>query len=268
MYLWYNIKIFLIASLENDGYNQSRKDDKFMDIAICDDEKNLRENLSDMIKEQYEDCNVDLYDSGNALLNTNKNYDIYFLDIQMAGIDGMKTAEQIRANQKNTSESIIIFITAFQEYMNKAFDVKAFHYLVKPIDKNKFKSVFLRAVSDYTRANENADKHILIKTGSVYNKILLGDIFYFESQGKKIIAHSKNGAMEYYGKMQEIEKILGDSFFRCHRCYIVNMDHITRYSATSIQLSNGDDILLAQKKFQEFVKIYMQFAKGGGLVHE
>jgi DNA-binding LytR/AlgR family response regulator len=99
-----------------------------MKIAICDDEKILRENLCALVKNQNEDCHVDLYDSGNALLDANKDYDIYFLDIQMPGIDGMKTAARIREAEKSR-ESVIIFITALKEYMANAFDVKAFHYL-------------------------------------------------------------------------------------------------------------------------------------------
>jgi len=238
-----------------------------MKIAICDDEKNLCESLSALVKHHSANCRVDLYESGNALLESKKDYDIYFLDIQMPGIDGMKTAAQIRETDKSR-DSIIIFITALKEYMANAFDVKAFHYLVKPLDENKFKEVFSRAVSDYEKASKNAEKHILVKSGNAYCKIYVNKIAYVESQGKKVIIHSDGDITEYYGKMAELENTLGDLFFRSHRSFLVNMAYISRYNATNIWLKNGEEIFLAQKKFQEFVKAYLLFAKSGGLANE
>lgn len=238
-------------------------------IAVCDDEKTIRENIMRLIKNLCEDCCVDLYSSGNALLTANKEYDIYFLDIQMPGINGMKAAEQIRKIQDNQSksESVIIFITALKEYMAAAFDVKAFHYLVKPIDENKFKDVFSRAINDCRKIKDKAEKSILIKSGNSFHKVLQKDIFYIESRDKKNIINSVDGTIEYYGKMQELESVLDSSFFRCHRCYIVNMEHITRYNANTIWVKNGDGIYLALKKYTAFVKAYMIFASGGGEIH-
>jgi DNA-binding LytR/AlgR family response regulator len=238
-----------------------------MTVAICDDEKILRDSLMTLVKNHSADCRIDLYDSGNALLESKKDYDIYFLDIQMPGIDGIKTATQIRKAESSLSrESVIIFITALKEYMANAFDVKAFHYLVKPLDENKFEEVFSRAVSDCEKAN--TEKHILIKSGNTYHKIFVKDISYVESHGKKVIINVDGEALEYYGKITELENTLGGSFFRSHRCYLVNMSFVSRYNATSIWLKNGEEIFLAQKKFQEFVKTYMRYAKSGGLANE
>ena len=234
-----------------------------MKIAICDDEKNLRENILALVKEQCADCHVDLFSSGTALLETSNVYDIYFLDIQMPGLNGIKTAERLR--EQHAPAGVIIFITALKDYMADAFDVRAFHYLIKPINEDKFKLVFSRALAEYNKFNELAEKYILVKSGSTHHKILIKDVLYIESQGKKVSVHTKTGRMEYYDTMQELENALGDSFFRCHRCYLVNMSHIVRYNATSVQLSDGSEIHLAQKKFQDFVKAFLLFARDGGL---
>jgi len=239
-------------------------------IAICDDEKNIQDSIKRIVlKQQCVDCHVDLFDSGNLLIAVEKEYDIYFLDIQMPGINGMETAEQLRKRQAADSrnESIIIFITSFKEYMPDAFDVKAFHYLIKPIDEVKFQTVFSRALSDCLKTKEKADNHILIKSNDSHHKVLLNDILYIESDNKKVIVNTIEGTIDYYGKMQDLETSLGNSFFRCHRCYIVNMEHITRYNAATIWLKNGSTIFLAQKKYNEFVKAYLNFAKSGGLIH-
>jgi len=237
-----------------------------MKIAICDDEKNLRENILALVKGQCADCHVDLFSSGTALLETSKVYDIYFLDIQMPGLNGIKTAERLR--EQHAPAGVIIFITALKDYMADAFDVSAFHYLVKPVDGIKFKTVFTKAMNEYQKQSKNADKHILVKSGSIHHKIFIKDILYIESQGKKVIVNAVNGIMEYRDKIQELENNLGGSFFRCHRCYLVNLSHVVRYSATAIWLTNGSEIHLAQKKFQDFVKAYMLFAKSGGLIND
>ena len=67
--------------------------------------------------------------------------------------------------------------------------------------------------------------------------------------------------------MEELEKELGNAFYRCHRCYLVNMEKICAYSADTIQVVGGDELILAQKKYTDFVKRYMRYAKDGGIVN-
>ena len=66
---------------------------------------------------------------------------------------------------------------------------------------------------------------------------------------------------------EELEKELGNAFYRCHRCYLVNMEKICAYSADTIQVVGGDELILAQKKYTDFVKRYMRYAKDGGIVN-
>jgi len=237
-------------------------------IAICDDEKVICDNILHLIKSLCTSCCIDIYNSSTALLTTDTHYDIYFLDVQMPDVNGIETAKQIRKNEIHSqNESVIIFITAFKKYMEEAFDVKAFHYLIKPIDELKLKNVFFKAVADCKRTKEIETKNIMVKSGNTYQKIFLRDILYIESRDKKVIITTTNGVIKYYGKMKEIENIVDNTFFRCHRCYIVSMKYITRYNSNSIGLNNGDEILLAQKKYSQFVKSYMEFARSGGLLN-
>ncbi len=227
-------------------------------VAVCDDEKNIREHIKHLIAGQCADCRVDVYPTGDSLLKAQTEYDIYFLDIQMPGTGGMETAGEIRARHKNSgSAGIVIFITAFSEYMADAFDVQAFHYLVKPLDEGKFAAVFARAMGELTKKLE----YILIKNGAAHQKIYTKDIFYIESRNNKVVVTGTDGINEYYATLRALEGALGAAFFRCHRCYLVNMAHIKRYNACTIRLANGDDILLARKKYPFFTKAYMAFLR-------
>lgn len=106
-----------------------------MKIAVCDDDKRTIDHLTLLIKEKESNASVVSFENGKTMLNTQDVFDMYFLDIEMGEISGLDVAKHIRAveEKRNMEKSIIIFITGYREYMEYAFDVNAFHYLVKPI---------------------------------------------------------------------------------------------------------------------------------------
>ena len=106
-----------------------------MTIAICDDEKDVRELLKHKVRTICPDAELVLYQTGKELLAARDQIDILFLDIQLPGKDGMETAREFRERYRTT---ILIFVTALEEYVFEAFDVEAFHYLVKPFSDEKF----------------------------------------------------------------------------------------------------------------------------------
>ena len=239
-----------------------------MRIAVCDDDRAIREELFRLIQKQVSEADIMEYQSGEELINARGNFDIYFLDIEMGEVSGMDIARRIREQEDNgRPRSIIIFVTGYREYMEAAFDVNAFHYLIKPIDTEKFSEVFRRAWKEAAVFYEQEKKYIIVKSSGTQQKILLKNIYYIESGNKKVIFHTTNGTLEVYGKMEELEKGLGNTFYRCHRCYLVNMEKISAYSADNIQVINGDNLLLARKKYSDFIKIYMRYVKNGGIVN-
>ena len=70
--------------------------------------------------------------------------------------------------------------------------------------------------------------------------------------------------IETYATMNEMEKQLGEGFYRCHRGYLVNMAYILEYDTSKISLNNGEEIYMAKEKYSDFVKEYMRYLKGGG----
>ena len=116
-----------------------------LNIAICDDEKIIREQIKELAEKEMPDVCAGLYETGDALLAAGKQFDIVFLDIQMEGTDGIETAKRLRQRDEDT---ILIFITGIREYVFEAFDVAAFHYLLKPVEEDKFRDVFRREERD------------------------------------------------------------------------------------------------------------------------
>ena len=230
-----------------------------MYIAICDDEKNIRELIGDKVVNQYPEAKIDFFSSGEEMLLSDKQIDILFLDIQMSGIDGMEAARELRKRDKNV---ILIFVTAVEEYVFQAFDVGAFNYIVKPIDDEKFSDILNKAVEERSLRNINKkeleERYILINKRGVHTKVILDDIVYAEVFNRKVVIHKLNENIEYYGKMTDLEAVAGDSFFRPHRAYLVNFKYVEKYDATTIYLEKGT-VLMAKQNYPEFVKRYMKY---------
>lgn len=237
-----------------------------MKIAICDDEKILCEQLRNYIKRQeFPSDSIDCYESGEALLAAAKRYDIIFLDIQMAGLNGIETAKRLRERK---DEAVLIFVTGMKEYVFEAFDVSAFHYLIKPVQKEKFTEVFEKAVieAERRRQKDNGPEQLLISRRGYSMKLEKEEILYIESRQRKAVIHTTQKVLEIYATMNGLEKELGKPFYRCHRGYLVNLSRISGYTGDSITLCNGETIYLAREKYHEFVRAYMRYLRDGGTV--
>ncbi len=239
-----------------------------MKIAVCDDMA-TREHIVTLIKELIRDTAVVTFASGEEMLKAKEDFDISFLDVKMKELSGMDVAKHIRQEQEQngSKKSIIIFVSGYEKYMNDAFDVLAFHYLLKPIDEEKFRTVFGRALKELSVAEERTKRYILVKSSGVQQKVYVKDVYYIESANKKVIIHTGAGILESYGKMEKLEQMTGNGFYRCHRCYLVNMEKIVSYNADTIKVVNGDKLILAQKKYNDFIRHYMKYAKNGGIVN-
>ena len=235
-----------------------------MRIAICDDEKNIRELIANKVVKQYPDAEIIFFQSGEELLLSDESIDILFLDIQMSGIDGMETARELRKKDKSV---ILVFVTAVEEYVFQAFDVGAFNYIVKPIDDGKFSDVLHRAVDEWSSQNINEkepeERYVLINNSGVHTKVILDEIVYAEVFNRKVVIHKLDGEIEYYGKMSDLESLAGDSFFRPHRAYLINFKYVEKYDATTIYLERGT-ALMAKQNYPEFVKKYMKYIQKRG----
>ena len=231
-------------------------------IAVCDDEKNIRSYLVSLIKKQGRECSITEYDSADAYLSDGKEHDILFLDIEMggfdAGLDGMGLARHIRGI-KTQKQPIIIFVTGYEKYVYDAFDVGAFQYLVKPMNEQKFAEVFGRAAGQIVSEAEQRKKKLVIQYGGEGKVIPLNDIYYMASRNHNIVLYLKDGNIEYYAKIGDLEMELAGQFYRIHRGYLINLFHVEGYDRTEVRMANGDKLLLSRYKYDGFVQAYMDY---------
>ena len=230
-----------------------------MKIAICDDKIEICRQIKEFIERLEAGCRIVLYASGEELLAAADSFDIIFLDIQMGGMDGIAVAREIR---RRNVDAVLIFITGIREAVFKAFDVSAFHYLLKPVNEEKFEEVFWRAEAAIRRRRGQAP--LVVRTGGRSLSLERRDILYLESRGRKVEIHRKGQPqeiIEIYANMDELERQLGEDFYRCHRGYLVNLAYVREYDRESIGLKNGEIVWLARRKYEEFVKAYMHYLR-------
>ena len=240
-----------------------------MKIAVCDDDRATREHIVSLVRKQEPDVEVMTFETGEEMIKSQENFAVSFLDVELKEISGIDVAKHMREEQEKRGgeKSIIIFVTGYREYMEEAFDVNAFHYLVKPLDEMKFHTVFERALKEVSAKTKQKKLSVIVKHNGMQKKVLVKDIYYIESSNKKVVFHTKDGKIDTYGRMEDWEAELGDSFYRCHRGYLVNLEKIIAYNVDTIDVINGDSLILAQKKYADFIKAYMRYAKDGGIVN-
>ncbi len=244
-----------------------------MNIAVCDDEENIRIYIKKLIEMQSVSCRIMEFASGGELLRFWKQkgreqIDILFLDISMEGTDGMETAEQIRRWKEEKDETLwgglplLIFVTGYPEYMAKAFAVNAFQYLVKPVKEREFEKVFAQAVREYChlKTKKSAEpREILVRNKNVTRNVPAEDIYYIESCNRKILVYMQDEKIECYGKIGELEEALKEDFFRIHKGYLVNMKYVERYSRTEVRMINDSRLPISKYKYQDFIKAYLEY---------
>lgn len=222
-------------------------------IAICDDEEISRSQMASLLRKQTQKFTVSLFSSGEQLFLSGEQFDILFLDIQMQGMSGLDTAKKLRSTQPRPDIDLplIIFLTAYRDFMDQAFDVYAFHYLMKPLDENKFSEVFSNALQSLEGRKKAVNQAIRVKTTTrEYKVIYIKNIKYVESSNKQVIFFTTEGVVSSYGQIARYEQDLGDGFFRCHRSFLVNLDMVAGFSQDTVELLSGERVLMARKNYK------------------
>lgn len=146
--------------------------------------------------------------------------DLLFLDIQMPEIKGTEFAKMI------STETQIIFTTAYSEYALEGFELNALDYLLKPITFERFlKAVNKAKITGKTKTTGNT---LTIKSGYDLHKLKYTDIHYIESDSEYVNYHTADKKIMSNQSLKALEKILPSSLFiRVHRSYIVNREMVT-----------------------------------------
>lgn len=227
-------------------------------IAICDDEKKLRCDLRNLIEIHLDlkglAYQIEEYESGAALMERDKTgpVDILFLDIEMPALGGMETAKALRAAGKTM---LIIFVTAYPDYVFQGYEVQAFHYILKPYQETKIKEVLDNALK---QLNINQEQYYIVAQKSGTLRLALSQICYFKSDRRMVYAVNRNGQItEFYGKLDDVEHAVPACFQRTHNRYLVNLNDISKLESARC-ICNGADIPVSRAYKQQLAVAFAQ----------
>lgn len=228
-------------------------------VLIVDDEQPAREELAYMLGEISAAKLVGEAESGMDAVKKAKELkpDLIFLDIQLPDLTGLQVAELIHEFEFPCQ---VVFLTAYDHFAIEAFKLRAFHYILKPYDLEDLIKVFESLSTLFNRSHALIDyQHKLaIETqkGIIYLSPI--EIFFIEKQGREVVIHTENEKIiAIYTLNQLFEKLKPFSFFRTHKSFLVNLEHVKELRAWF----NGSFNLIMRDKEQSEVPVSRNHVK-------
>lgn len=221
-------------------------------IAIVEDDpaaqQQLKNYLEKYLNSRKERFVIVCFSDGKEIADDYKpDFDLIFLDIEMAQLDGMSAAKRIREADKHT---LIVFVTQMAQYAVKGYEVDAVDFILKPLDYFSF-AFKMQKVMDHLALRK--ELKMLIRNGSSWCAVPSGEIYYIEVLNHDLIFHTANGVYKMRGSLNEMEQKLAPvGFRRCNKSYLLNLAHIRSIEGNSI-LVGRDNVPLSRSMRKDVV---------------
>jgi len=244
-----------------------------INTLIIEDEKTAADNLMRLLKLTKEPVNIsavlDSVEDSVNWFNGNQQPDLVFMDIHL------KDGNSFSIFEKVSVTAPIVFITAYDDYLVKAFEQNSIEFLLKPIDEvavlhtiNKYKKLQQHFINRYDEVSvknvPKAKRHrLIVKKGIEYQGILLEEVAYFFTEHKVTFLVTKQEKKYMLDQnLKELEEELDTTlFYRANRKYIVNINCIKSYRAfekvklvVDLTLPMNEDIIVSQENAGDFKK--------------
>lgn len=237
-------------------------------VVFCDDNSNFLISLRTFMQKE---CKKYLNDGEEIILGPSlgdgeeaieyikhNHVDVLLLDIDMPKLGGFEVAKIICEEYSHIK---IIFMSAYDNFVYSSFDFYPFAYLRKKHISEELPRVIKRLVEKM----QEAPKQLMLLTTTGMKKLDVSMITYAESNKNYYTVHMLQGKQyECRGTLSSLENDVTDcDFFRVHSAYLVNLEHVERIMDNSYALVKHATIPIAQKRMQEFKKVYMEYIRRG-----
>lgn len=230
-----------------------------MKIVICEDETMCSDLLNEYIKRWAREkgvfVEVFVYNSSEEFIfhfEDDKSIDLIFLDITMENMNGIDLARKLRKDRVDVQ---IIFTTNSTEYVFEGYNVSALNYLVKPLK-------YIDCYNSLSRVCmiRNERKYYLCKTAESIFRIPYEEILFIEMSSHNAIITTCYSKYKTRKTMVDIISELDSKIFiKCHKSYIVNIQHISSISKKCITLYNDTRINASSKYVADVNKLYVKY---------
>ena len=216
-----------------------------MNIAICDDlaqeRTELRELLAAYMHEHSLRARICEYNSGEAVLEAFAPgmFSLIFLDIYMQGLTGIQTARKLKEADPNC---LIVFVTTSPEHGADAFDVDAYHYLIKPLDKAKLFAVLHRWQNLLSEIQT-----VCLKCGRLNRDIPIREIVYIEVHGRTSTVHTLHETIDTSMTLSSLEAALPPGqFVKPIRYCLAALRYIQSIGETTLRLADNRELNISR----------------------
>ena len=237
---------------------------------IIDDDPFIRDLLIDKLNQYFPEIKIlGTAKNGHEGLEQIERLhpDLVFLDVEMTDMTGFELLSKLE-----TVDFKVIFITSYQHYAIKAIRFNALDYLLKPFDLEELKNAVKRFKTfrnqnnvpmalKNLRSKNSSEQTLILNTQQGELHLALKDIIHIEGERNYSYIHLTKNRKELVSKtLSNLEELLEDKgFFRCHKSYLVNKDHITSNKhGLSVILSNGQNIPISRRK-KELFKTWLNY---------
>lgn len=232
-----------------------------MKIAVCDDEVRFVDNTCALLERWAKERNICLslyrFSDGDTLLKAHRSevMDLIFLDVLMPLLNGIDTAKELRGED---SAVPLIFLSSTREYAVDSYEVKAFQYLIKPLDETRLYAV----LDDFTKNFYTQKEMVVLHTQIGFCRIAVEDVDYLEAQNKHVAVYLSNGTSillseNFSGCERRFS--LEKGFCKSHRSYLVNLSHVKEFNKTQILMNTGAVIPISRNCYQVFKETYFSY---------
>lgn len=229
-------------------------------LAICEDEPHLLEQMralcSEILSQWGIEYAIETFLSADsleeAISGVSDRFDLLILDIGMQGKSGMQLAHELRGRDDRVS---IIFATSSEAHLREGYDVQPIQYLLKPVKKE----ALVEALKTDIKVN-HSPKTIVLRMGLRTVVFPICDICYIESLGHNVVFHLLGEERAFVLSLTEAERLAPtERFCRCHKSYLVNMEHIAEITRTEIVLHNGEKIPVGRKYYADVQAAFVRY---------
>ncbi len=223
-----------------------------LNVVIVEDEDEAAVLLGSFLERYAQEKGLEMrsvrYKCTTDFLSGYTGADIVFMDINiMNDMDGIKAAHKLRDTD---SVVTLIFITSFEQFAVKGYEVEAYDFIVKPVSYPDFSLRMNRVLRHLQK--EQLDV-IHIRTEGKVAIVSVRDIRYVEVIRHKLLFHTTGGVIESNGTLHETESALTEKFFvRCSKCYLVNLRYVRGVEGTSVNV-DGEVLFVSRARKKEFL---------------
>ncbi len=230
-------------------------------IAICDDDKGELEYVERIIEKAFGRKDVQstykTYTSAKTLLEDNKQepFDLVFLDLDMPGINGMETAENIGMQEGRTE---IVFVTNHEELVYKAYRFKAIGFVRKKFLEEEVDEI----IDIFFKEMAYREQYLVFKDSRTTYKILSQDIMYMQSADHYVDVVMRDNRCVVRDSMNNIEKMYSAyGFIRIHARYIVNYKYIYSLEKNEVVLTDGCRLPMSRAKMNSVKQLFQYYSR-------